>query len=210
MSVAHEYAILGGINRARVGRYLAILAAGISAASVLFSSSLAAVLQEKGLPREWFGWAASALSASVTWAVLYWLLDNFAWQWPVLGRALGVPNLRGRWRVSGETLNSSHEVTFQWQGTLTITQRWDKIRVRLQTSQSSSISITAAILSEEDDGWRLLYTYRNEPRIGESSLSSHRGSADIVFDSNLQSAVGEYFNGAGRFTFGRMDITRDT
>ena len=35
MELEHEYALLGGMNRAKVGRYLSVAAAGISALVML-------------------------------------------------------------------------------------------------------------------------------------------------------------------------------
>src|SRR5438270_11552934 len=57
---------------------------------------------------------------------------------------------------------------------------------------------------------RILYHYRNEPRIGEADLKSHRGFAEILFKPDLSGGSGEYFNGQGRFTFGRMHLIRRT
>ncbi len=209
MALEHEYALLGGFNRAKVGRYLALAAAGVSALAVLLSAGLGAWLEGRGLPRQWTGWIASAISAGAAWTALYWLLDNHAWHWKPVGRALGVPDLAGGWKVQGLTLNPDKSPGWAWSGTLTISQKWDKLRVRLQTAQSSSVSITAAILCEDEAGWRLFYTYRNEPKVGEADLQPHRGSADILFASDLRTASGEYFNGLGRFTFGSMTLTRE-
>ncbi|HEX8167114.1 MAG TPA: hypothetical protein VF601_15190 [Beijerinckiaceae bacterium] len=209
MALEHEYALLGGVNRAKVGRYLALVSAAVSAVAVLISSGLSAWLEGRGLPREWTGWIASAVSAGVSWTCLYWLLDNYAWRWPPIGRALGVPDLSGNWKVKGQSLKADKSLGFTWEGTLTVIQKWDKLRVRLATSQSASVSITAAILCESGVGWRLFYTYRNEPKIGEPELQPHRGSADILFTPDRKTGSGEYFNGLGRFTFGTMELTKE-
>lgn len=208
MSAPHEYALLGGFSRAKVGRYLALGAAGVSSLAVFLSAGLGIALEDRGMPRQWTAWVASAMSASLVWAALYWLLDNHAWRWPLLSKALSVPDLSGRWQVSGESLDAERNVTHRWAGVLTIAQRWDKLRVRLETDQSASVSITAAILCEEDAGWRLFYTYRNEPWIGEAELHGHKGSADILFAADRRTGAGEYFNGLGRFTFGKLLLTK--
>jgi hypothetical protein len=64
------------------------------------------------------------------------------------------------------------------------------------------------VVYDSADGYRLLYNYRNEPRIEEPDLKGHVGFADLVFDKNLRTAEGPYFNGHGRFTFGTIKLTR--
>lgn len=209
MSLDHEYALIGGMNRAKVGRYLALCAAAASAAAVMVSTGFGLWLEARGLPRQWTGWIATGVSAGLAWAILYWFLDHFAWRWPPLGRALGVPDLRGRWIVQGRSLGQAADQSRDWTGFLTITQRWDKIHVRIDTETSQSDSITAALLCEPGGGYRLLYTYRNSPKITAQELSSHRGSADLLFTGDRQAAGGEYFNGQGRFTFGTMTLVRE-
>ena len=54
----------------------------------------------------------------------------------------------------------------------------------------------------------LLYHYQNDPKIGEPDLRAHRGFAEITFAKDLKSAEGEYFNGRGRNTSGRMRFTK--
>lgn len=207
MALDHEYALLGGMNRAKVGRYLALLAAATSAGAVVLSSGLGFWLESKGWPRAATGWIATTVSAGVAWAVLYWVLDRHAWRWPLVGTALGVPDLSGDWIVEGLSLNPD-AAERAWSGTATISQRWDKIHVRIDTAQSRSDSLTAALLCEPGGGHRLLYTYRNSPKIKERELQAHRGSADLLFAADRKSADGEYFNGQGRFTFGTLTLTR--
>jgi hypothetical protein len=121
---------------------------------------------------------------------------------------LKVPDLSGKWRCIGRTLNADGSTKHDWEGTVTILQSWDKLRVHLKTSHSGSNSITAALLYDEADGYVLLYHYKNDPHIGEPELRSHRGFAELLFAKDRQSAQGEYFNGHGRFTFGTMRLTR--
>lgn len=79
---------------------------------------------------------------------------------------------------------------------------------RSTVQESEPVSITAALLCEPGGGHRLLYTYRNTPKIKERELQAHRGSADLLFAADRKSADGEYFNGQGRFTFGTLTLTR--
>lgn len=68
--------------------------------------------------------------------------------------------------------------------------------------------MSAALICDAADGFRLFYSYKNDPAINETDLKSHRGSAEITFSKDLQSGEGEYFNGHGRYTFGRMSLKR--
>jgi predicted pore-forming effector associated with SMODS systems len=207
-SSEHEYALLGGINRARVGRYLSLLAATVSASIVFLLLAAVDLAHRLGIPNNLPPAVLSLAGASAVFGALYWLFDRFAWKWPHLSALIRVPDLSGKWRCDGQTINADGSDGYKWHGTITIVQSWDKIRVRLATDQSGSNSITAALIYDEADGYRLLYNYRNDPRIGETQLKSHLGFADLVFSKDRTSADGEYFNGHGRFTFGTMKLKR--
>ena len=150
----------------------------------------------------------SLAGAGTVFAVLYWLFDRFVWRWSKIASVLKEPDLSGDRSCEGRSLRSDGAVDVAWNGTVTIVQTWDKLRVRLKTDQSGSNSITAAVLYDSADGYRLLYNYRNEPRIEEPNLQGHVGFADLVFGRDLKTAEGPYFNGHGRFTFGTMKLTR--
>lgn len=204
----HEYSVLGGLNRAAIGRYLSII-------SALVSSTIgAAVLWAVDLAKR-FGWADQVpplifwpLTAGVIYVGLYWCFDTRVWKLPTLAKLLKVPDLAGAWHCDGQTVNPDKTPGYRWEGEVTIVQSWDKLRVRLRTKQSGSNSIAAALVYDQADGFRLLYNYKNDPKIGEAELAAHRGSAELIFSHDLQSAEGEYFNGHGRYTFGTMRLTR--
>lgn len=209
MTLEHEYALLGGINRAKIGRYIGIAAASISAVIVLVILTMVDVAKALGwspnLPPVVLSW----VSAGAVYAVLYWLFDRHVWKLPWLSGVLRVPNLGGQWHCDGQTVNPDKTPGYVWQGTITIIQSWDRLRVRLKTQQSGSNSIAAALVHDEADGFRLMYNYMNEPNINEPELVAHRGFADLTFSKDLRTAEGEYFNGHGRFTFGTMRLSRE-
>lgn len=211
MNQEHEYAVLGGVNRAKVGRYLALASASVSGGIVFLLLALMDVAHRFGLPASLRPEVLSMAGAGTVFGVLYWLLNRYAWRWAGIAQWLKVPNLRGEWRCHGETINPTDgTVKFTWQGQLTITQSWDKLRVRLKTAQSGSNSISAALVPDDIEGGVLLYHYQNDPKIGEPELRAHRGFAEITFTKDFKSAQGEYFNGHGRNTFGRMRLTKVT
>jgi hypothetical protein len=204
----HEYALLDGVNRAKVGRYLAILSGLISGAIVYVLLAIVDVAKRVGLPVNVPPTLFSLVSAGAVFAVLYWALDRYAWRWSRLAQLLRVPDLSGQWDCEGESLNQDGTVAYQWKGLVTIVQSWDKIRVRLKTQQSGSNSISAALICDKADGYVLIYHYRNDPKVGQPELNSHRGFAELTFSNDRQSAAGDYFNGAGRSTFGRMKLSK--
>lgn len=201
----HEYTVMGGTNRANVGRLLALAASGISGALVFVV--LAAVDLAKKL-----GWNAnlpptvmSLVGAGAVFGLLYWVLNKWAWKWPGIGMALKVPDISGTWDCMGKTLKEDGTTKFDWQAEITIVQSWDKLRIRLKTKQSGSNSVSAALSHDSVDGFVLLYHYRNDPRADAVELSSHTGCCVMTIAQDLQTATGDYFNGKGRMTFGTMD-----
>lgn len=205
----HEYALLGGINRAQIGRYISLLAASVSAGLVFVLLWLVDLAKKLNLPASLPPSLLSLVGAGMVFTVLYWLFNRYVWRWSRLSPFLKVPDLSGDWQCEGKTLTpDGKSVAYPWQGVVTVVQTWDKLRVRLKTTQSGSNSITAALMYDEADGFQLLYNYRNDPRIEEVGLKSHHGFADITFAKDLKTAEGPYFNGHGRFTFGTMRWTR--
>ncbi|WIW50479.1 hypothetical protein ML401_35785 (plasmid) [Bradyrhizobium sp. 62B] len=205
----HDYSLHGGLNRAKVGRYLTLIAASVSAAIVFTLLSVVDVANRFGLNVNLPPSVLSLVGAGMVFAALYWTLDRYAWRWPFLNAALKVPDLAGSWSCEGRSLKPDGSLGYAWKATLTIFQTWDKIRVRLKTDQSGSDSIAAALICDDAEGYRLLYNYRNDPAIGEVDLRSHLGSCMLIFSKDLESAEGEYFNGHGRFTFGTISLKRD-
>ncbi len=205
----HEYALMGGMNRSKVGRYISVAAASISSVIVLLLLSAVDIARRYGLPVNLPPVLLSFVGAGTVFLGIYWLFDRYIWKWPKLSAALKVPGLSGEWRCEGQTINPDKSMGYGWNGTVTIAQTWDRIRVHLATQKSSSDSISAAILHDEISGYRLLYHYRNNPEIrAEADLASHLGFSELVFDKQLTGAQGEYFNGHGRYTFGTMKLTR--
>jgi len=83
-----------------------------------------------------------------------------------------------------------------------------KIRVYLNTGQSSSRSKSASLVKEPGRGYVLMYSYQNEPKLGEPELRTHVGYCELQLDEDISSAEGDYFNNRGRVTFGRMKLIK--
>jgi len=203
----HEYALLGGRNRASIGRLISSIAAAVSGVATFV------ILAADDVAKQ-FGWnhnvpplVMSLAGAGAVYAGLYWLFDQHVWKLELVRAWLRVPCIAGKWKVAGETLNQDKSVRFTWDADMTIQQSWDRIRVHLKTRQSGSFSISAALVHDVE-GPLLMYNYQNEPNIDERELAVHRGFAELKFSDDLQTARGEYFNGQGRLTFGTMNLTR--
>lgn len=203
----HEYALLGGSNRSHVGRWLAGIAAAISAIVVYLVLSLVDVAKTYGLNVNLPPTALSLAGAGAVYGALYWLLDRYLWRRRPIGPLLKVPDLAGVWRVEGTPLHSGAAVP--WEGRITIIQSWDKLRIHLKTGKSSSDSLSAALQHDSAVGFVLMYHYRNQPGVAERDMAPHHGFAELTFASDGQSATGDYFNGRGRNTFGTMQLTRE-
>jgi hypothetical protein len=206
--IEHEYSVLGGPNRAAIGRTLSLVAAAASSILVAFALAALDLARTLGLANAIPQVILWPLTAGLIYTGLYWLFDKHVWKLPRLSRLLRVPNLSGNWLCRGQTLKPDGSPEREWTAEVAIVQSWDRIRVRLKSAQSTSNSIAAALIFDEADGYRLLYNYRNEPLIGQPQLAGHRGSAELLFSEDLQTAKGEYFNGHGRYTFGTMQLAR--
>lgn len=204
----HEYSVLGGLNRAKIGHTIGAIAAVISPLVVSLVLVMISILDYYGIGDRIPRVVMWPVSAGVIYAGLYWIFAKYAWKYRPLNRLLKVPDLAGEWHCDGQTINPDKTPSFKWEGTVVITQNWDKLRIRLKTAQSGSNSIAAALFHDEVDGFRILYNYKNDPRSDQPELQPHRGFADITFNPDLKYGEGEYFNGQGRFTFGAMKLTR--
>jgi hypothetical protein len=204
----HDYSLHGGFNRAKVGRYLTLIATSVSGVIVFLLLSTVDLAKRYGLNVNIPPTVLSLVGAGMVFTALYWIFNRYAWRWPYMGKALKVSDLTGEWACTGQSINQDGTPGYHWQGTVAIFQNWDKIRIRLKTQQSGSDSVAAALICDDAEGCRLLYNYRNDPKIGEVDLKSHLGSCMLLFAKDLQSAEGEYFNGHGRYTFGTLKLTR--
>lgn len=207
MPLEHEYALLGGCNRAAVGKWIARASALISAAAVFVLLSVVDLAHSIGINANLPPAVMSLVGAGMVYTLLYWIFDHYAWRVGPLGKMLKVPHLAGTWSCEGVSVD--RVPPFPWQAKITIVQSWDRIRVHLATSQSSSDSVAAALLHDAAVGYRLLYHYRNHPRVGEADLAAHHGFAELIFTADGKSASGEYFNGRGRNTFGTMKLIKE-
>ena len=193
-----------------VGRFLGIVAGLASSGTAVLIATAITFAERWGFLHTRAYWTLP-LTAAIFYALGHLAFDKWAWRTWLIHFFLDIPDLRGKWDCVGETINSTTgAVTNNWSSEITISQSWEKIRIYSQTMQSRSNSVAASIVVEEDVGYILMYSYRNEPRPGEPELKSHYGYAEWHIVSDGSSADATYFNGGGRYTGGRMKLTRKT
>lgn len=206
---SHEYVLLDGVSRAKIGRYLGTVSAAISAGIVYLVLQAIDLAGQYGLPANLTPSVMSLIGAGTVYLVLYWVFDRHLWRLPWLGKLLRVPDLQGEWNCEGMSYpEMGGGVARKWAGTISIAQSWDRLRIRLTTEQSGSDSVVAAVMHDEAGGYRLFYNYRNDARIDQHELNNHVGFCDMTITSDQKTATGDYFNGRGRSTYGTMNWKR--
>lgn len=155
------------------------------------------------------GWTLGGVSAMAVFIALHFSFNHYEWRNSWLRRLLLVPDLNGEWECQGMTTSRDGQASQSaWSGSITITQSWSKMVVRLKTSQSDSQSIGASLYREVGHGFRLIYHYENRPQPGQAGLNRHSGLCDLLFADDTGLATGEYFTGEGRLTVGTMKLQR--
>ena len=201
----HEYSIVGH-SRSRIGMYLAFAAGMLAGALTVGAGLFLTIARDAGyfdLP-EILLWP---VTGAAVFGAMFFVFDRFGWRWWGIRSAVGVPDLSGDWDLEGISYDQDLQPKWQWSGKIEITQKYEKIFVWLRTPQSGSQSISAALVPE-GRRYRLIYSYRNQPKPGEPELQTHIGHCELLFEPDLQSAEGSYFNGGGRFTHGTMNLKR--
>jgi hypothetical protein len=199
----HEYSVVGH-SRAVIGRYLGTVAGILAGGGAIAAGAAFELFDRLGLHVSRSGIVLWPLTVGLIFTAVHFAFDKLLWRWAIVRRITGIPNLNGVWTVNGTTKS---EGGADWSGEITITQSWEKIWVFLKTPTSSSRSKAAALLYEPGSGHCLMYSYRNDPALGEP-IAAHVGYAELTFNEALDAASGEYFNSKGRTTFGQMSLTR--
>ena len=201
----HEYSIVGH-SRSSIGRYLGAISAIAASTVTVASLGLAEAFEKIGFPDWTQRWIIVPITGGLAYAVAHWMFNRICWR--CLSIFSQIPHLDGTWECAGRTMDSDGNIPYKWSGQVVISQNWEKIRVRSETASSASNSVSAALVPEPDGCWTLMYSYRNEPRVGEPELKAHVGYCELRFDKSQKRAEGDYFNAKGRGTFGRMTIKR--
>lgn len=195
----HDYAVFGH-NRASIGRWIGI-------ASIILTGAISSLISWLNNLAGFQAVTGVAITTGIVYFCLHWLFNLYAWRIPFFK----IPNLNGEWKVAGTTLTEDGESKYEWEAEIDIEQTWEKIAICLKTKNSSSESYTATLAKANGSkaGWRLSYSYSNNPNIDQShELNSHRGYCELYLDKSLTTGTAAYFNSNGRRTFGKMELKR--
>ncbi len=201
----HEYSVVGH-SRAKIGMLIAAVAGAVSGALGTLAGLAATYLSDRQVDvPDLILWP---LTGTVIFGMLFLIFNKYIWRVVRLRGVVGVPDFEGTWNVVGKSYDPENNPKYDWNGVIEITQCYEKITVHLRTAQSASKSISAAVVNEGRAGYRLIYSYENKPDVGEKELVPHLGHCDFLFDPGLKTARGNYFNGGGRLTHGKMELTK--
>ena len=142
------------------------------------------------------------------------LFNKYAWSWKIFqGWYVKRPNLMGTWKVelksswiNPETNEPIPPITAY----ATVRQSLTSLSFRLMTKESRSVLIAHSIeQQEEDDLYKLVGVYRNEPKIELQGQRSeiHHGSFSLEIHGNpVVELEGHYWTDRG--TKGSMKLTK--
>lgn len=151
----------------------------------------------------------TGVSVFMIFGTIFWLFNQYLWKFKHIRSLLLMPDLNGKWECSGTTLiKGGQETNRVWKAEIDITQSWSKIIIRLKTKDSLSKSTSASITRLENQGFKILYHYENDPTCVDTTLSKHDGAAEIIFNQDCVEGEGHYFTDQHRSTVGSLKIRK--
>lgn len=152
-------------------------------------------------------WWIGAPSVVGFYGMFYTIFDKYLWRLLVL-RKIGLvklPDLNGSWE--GYIASSFDAHATKHDATIEIRQSWARISISLRTRISKSHSLTATILTENQNAVIISYEYQNEPMPrAENTMHTHRGTARLTLEPENQAIEGEYYTGRDRQNFGILSF----
>ena len=199
----HGYGVQNVYSRSHVGKYVYAFATVIF---WLLIYDLLRIFEE--LPSDW-NKIISTLTTGILFLMASFLCEKWLWKMNLFFKLLKYPNISGEWSCNGvSSLQEDDDMIKQdieWKGTVLILQSWANVRIRLETEHSVSNSISAAILYDESDEYKLLYSYENRPKnFNNAGLHIHRGFGELTVNRDNESAIFKYYNLDGRETIATM------
>ena len=142
--------------------------------------------------------------------ILLFAYDRFLWNhWPFSRLPMfKIADLSGTWQL--EIRTSHDEFAQSVTGRALIRQSASRMSISIETTQSTSHSLTASLLPlERLHDFELTYHYRNDPKPqAPPSMESHYGITALRFSGTPVRLQGEYFSGRGRQQHGVVALTR--
>jgi hypothetical protein len=168
----------------------------------------ALVAQGQHVPLDYFKAFSYAITGA-SFGLIFW--ERWLWSWRVFRPWLTTrPDLRGTWKghlVSDWIDPNTKQGLGEIEGYLVIRQTYSTADIRLLTSESGSVTLSANIFSDNAGVHTVAAVYRNTPRIlirGRSPIS-HGGMLLCVRGTPVHQLDGEYWT--DRATKGEIILT---
>lgn len=155
-------------------------------------------------------WWVESPSIFGFYGVILWLYDKHLWKIKFLRSLdwLYIPVIAGTWDVE---IKSSHDkfATVKT-GRAVIRQTSSKISISIETDQSTSFSVHAALLRVEKlHTYALTYNYTNQPKADSTeTMSIHFGTVQMSVSDNCLKMDGQYYTGRDRQNHGSIIFSR--
>lgn len=197
----HEYST-SYHNRKNVYYFIAVI-------SSLIGIGIALLIK---LSLNTFELAIIAPSGLAVFGLTFLVFDRFIWKWSIMYNLglIRIPNLNGKWTA---TMNSATTENPDISAEINIHQTYSRIKIRLETQKSHSLSTMASIEMADPEYFKLRYEYLAEFQKDISSeIIRHYGVTDIALKShnekfdNKQNA--KYYTEQIRNSNGIMKMTR--
>jgi hypothetical protein len=150
-------------------------------------------------------WFIETPSAITIYGILLLIFNKYAWKWRYIKWIFSIktPNLNGPW--TGYIRTDWNNNSIETEAKLEIYQNWTQIKICLYTSNSSSYSKTASIITDDPESYILSYQYFNKPKTGTpSTMEMHFGTSELKIDKNIKELEGDYYSGRGRRSMGYL------
>ncbi len=140
------------------------------------------------------------------------LFDIYLWKWKALYDfgLIKIPNLNGQWDAEITSSGSVDPIS----ATVFINQTYTKIRIRLETKKSLSLSKMAALEMIDPGCFKLRYEYLAEFHKDISTTLWHHGVTEIILTSNdsnfNESYKARFYTEFDRDTSGLIDLNKRT
>lgn len=154
-----------------------------------------------------YSWIIDIPSSGLAFfAIFYKLFDKYIWKWFVKNKFwFKTPVLGGAF--AGTLLSSRDDMKEPTEIEIKIKQTLTRISISLHTSQSTSKSEMASILTDEPDGPLLIYEFINDHRrVADPNLTIHRGTTRLTFNENDKTLIGTYYTSPERKNYGQINV----
>lgn len=139
--------------------------------------------------------------------VIVLMFNKWAWKWKVFqGWLVPTPNLQGKWKGHMKYKHEGKDCEKDFD--VKIIQSFLYISVCIKTDESRSNSVTATFDIDKERGIsNLIYTYRNEPKIGYREKSPiHYGTTSLSISEDYNEMEGYYWT--DRNTQGELKLKK--